>query len=180
MSDKKIVIDSHDLIRSLEEKGLPVEYIETVIDSNMVENVSGSEQVNINTVQQVVDAKYGKNNTQVHYIVQQDTPDAKLLTEGTEVEGRTFTLFDGNIPDGKARRWGTTVAQAMAKMIIGKQELGASDRTATRAILAAINVDMSEAELDQFASTELRPVDETKTVDLDKEHHLVIAFGSEA
>ena len=179
MSKENITIDAQDLVRSLADKGLPVEYIETIIDSNLVKQVSGLAEVNINTMQQVFDAKYGKDNTQVHYVVQQNSADAiKLLADGA-VEGRTFTMFDGNLNGKKARSWGTTVAQAMVKIIIGKQELGSSDRTATRAILAAINVDMTELELDQFAKTELQPVGETKIVNLDKEHLLVVAFGTQ-
>lgn len=183
MKAQGISVDAQDLVNSLGEMGIPVEHITTVIDKKLTSYVSGTDNVSVGTVIEVIDEKFGANNTQVHFAVPQNSVDAKRLESGA-VQGVTYTVFKSTLGETEVRVLDYDMPKMLTSMILGKnKELTASDKKAVGAILASIKVDWTQTDFSQweeFATTELRPIDQTKTVDLDKAFYMVVAFGSEA
>ncbi|MCP4649169.1 MAG: hypothetical protein GY853_03690 [PVC group bacterium] len=181
MGEQGKTMDTHDLVRGLEELGIPMEHFSLVVDKKIAQHVSGVETVSLETVKAVAEKKHGANNVRMHFAVQDNPDDVAILQK---MEGVTYTVFKAKLEPTEVRVMDYDMPKMLTSMILGKsQELTQEDKeAAVGVILASINVDWSKADLKTFSETGLESLNETtnKTEYLDKKYELVVAFGTEA
>lgn len=152
-----------------------------VVDSNAAGSIKNSDNplpVTNGVVMAMAEKIAGQGNARVHFLA----PEAKAgqLATFQKMEGNedkvTFSLFSQDMGSNQIRNGDAFIADALKVMIVGSKEMSTGDRKALAgAILATINIDMTQDKVESLLGETFESTSMAKTINLKKDVELFIA-----
>lgn len=117
----------------------------------------------------------GKGNARVHFLAPENkaTQLAKFQDENSDKV--TYSLFSQDMGSNQIRNGDAFIVDALKVMIVGSKEMTSGDRKALAgAILATINIDMSQTEVESLLGETFQSTRMAKTINLKQEVEMLL------
>jgi len=176
-SGEQVNVDLYSLVIQLGYN--PNDFI--VVDSNAsatMQNADNPMPVTNGVVMKIAEKIAGQGNARVHFLA----PESKSTQLATfqKLEGNedkvTFSLFSQDMGSNQIRNGDAFIVDALKVMIVGSKEMTSGDRKALAgAILANINIDMSQKKVESLLGETFESTSMAKTINLKKDVELFVA-----
>ncbi len=174
-SGEQVNVDLYSLIMQLGYS--PNDFI--VVDANAsasVQNAENPQPVTNGIVLAVAEKIAGKGNARVHFLAPENKAAQLAKFQEENSDKVTYTLFSQDIGSNQIRNGDAFIADALKVMIVGSKEMTDGDRKALAgAILATINIDMSQEKVESLLGETFESTSMSKTINLKNDVELFIA-----
>ncbi len=174
-SGEKVSVDLYSLIMQLGYS--PNDFI--VVDAHAsaaVQNADNPQPVTNGVVMAIAEKIAGKGNARVHFLAPDNKATQLAKFQEDNSDKVTFSLFSQDIGTNQIRNGDAFIVDALKVMIVGSKKMTSGDRKALAgAILATINIDMTQEKVESLLGETFESTSMAKTINLKKDIELFVA-----